>query len=128
MAMDIVGQAEVCIKNIARNRRGEISLTTSKIRKFLVMVTSLQNRVDIFKVTHPNEKELPSDLAMEIKFLIVSMAYEAGRDKDAKDFVEKAKLRQWVENIGNSTEKFDEFAKYVEALVAFHKFYGGRDN
>lgn len=128
MAMDIVGQAEACIKSLTTHRDGKPLLTTNKIRKFLAMVTSLKNQVDVFKATHPTEKILPSNIAMEIKFLIVSMSYEAGRDDWAKEFVLKANLKKYVENIGNSIENFDEFAKYVEALVAFHKFQGGRDN
>lgn len=32
-----------------------------------------------------------------------------------------------IDNIGDSTARFTEFAKYVQALGAFHKFYGGKD-
>ena len=34
---------------------------------------------------------------------------------------------QKIDSIGDSVEKYEQFARYVEALVAFHKFYGGRD-
>ena len=33
----------------------------------------------------------------------------------------------WIDGIGDSVEKYQKFASYVEALVAFHKFYGGKD-
>jgi CRISPR type III-A-associated protein Csm2 len=31
-----------------------------------------------------------------------------------------------VGNIGNSRGKFLDYCKYFEALVAYHKFYGGQ--
>ena len=36
-------------------------------------------------------------------------------------------LMEWIDGIGDSVEKYQKFASYVEALVAFHKFYGGKD-
>lgn len=56
------------------------------------------------------------------------MAYQIGRmGTPVKDFNEEAKLMDWIDGIGDSVEKYQKFASYVEALVAFHKFYGGKD-
>ena len=66
---------------------------------------------------------------MEIKYLKVKIAYQAGRDKNkiVKNFVEKAKLFERIDKIGNSFAEYENFARYIEALVAYHKFYGGKD-
>lgn len=39
----------------------------------------------------------------------------------------KAKLNEAIDEIGNDIKKYKDFAKYIEALVAYHKFYGGKD-
>ena len=44
-----------------------------------------------------------------------------------KRFVSRAKLIERIDAIGTSIPKYQEFARYIEALVAYHKFYGGRD-
>nr|WP_325191644.1 type III-A CRISPR-associated protein Csm2 [uncultured Selenomonas sp.] len=44
-----------------------------------------------------------------------------------KPFVEAAKLNKWIDGIGTDIRAYEDFAHYVEALVAYHKFYGGRD-
>ncbi len=32
-----------------------------------------------------------------------------------------------IDAIGDDIRKYEDFASYMEALVAFHKFYGGKD-
>ena len=57
--------------------------------------------------------------------------YEVGRDprgyNGVKDFVNKSKIIECIDQIGSDKEKFLLFCKYMEALVAYHKYYGGRD-
>ena len=76
---------------------------------------------------------MPEDLQMQVKFLKVKLAYQIGRDKskggtNVEKFSKNAGLMNKIDNIGSSMEKYESFARYVEALVAFHKFYGGADN
>ena len=92
------------------------------------------NKVDVYKATNQDNKLLSEKLVMEIKYLEVMLIYQVGRDNAAnarlrpvEDFVKKAKLRENLQAIGKSIEKFEEFNRYMEALVAFHKFYGGKD-
>ena len=71
---------------------------------------------------------LPPELVAEVKFLKVKLMYLAGREKNIVGaFVEKSGLIEMIDSIGDSTERFDTFDKYVQALGAFHKFYGGKD-
>lgn len=132
MALDIVDKAEKVIQSLQRpDKRNPdkmvIDLTTSQIRKFLTAVNILKNKIDVYKVNHLNEDELSDDLAMEIKFLRVNILYQAKRERAVNDFVKKAQIEEHINNIDRSAAEFDRFYKYMEALVAFHKYYGGRD-
>lgn len=39
------------------------------------------------------------------------------------EFIEKAKLIPRLDAIGENIEEFYNYCKYIEALVAFHKYY-----
>lgn len=128
--MDIVQKAENVIKLLQHpNKRGDlvIDLTTNQIRKFLTAVTITANKVSIYRSKYPQNKQLSDELTDEIRYLQVKLVYQAGRDKVVKDFIDKAELLPMVKGIGNSIVKFEEFCRYVEALVAYHKYYGGKD-
>ena len=102
-------------------------ITTSQIRKFLTAVNSVTNKVTIYKAQNPGIKELSEDLAAEIKYLQIPLVYQAGRERAVKEFINKTQLIDSINSIGTSLKEFENFAKYIEALVAYHKFYGGRD-
>ena len=54
----------------------------------------------------------------------VRVLYEAGRDeKTVAPFVKEAKLLEYIKGIGTSREKCLLFAHYMEALVAYHRYY-----
>lgn len=127
---DIVRKAENVINLLKRpNRKGDlvIALKTNQIRKFLTAVNITANKVSIYRSKYPQNKQLSDELADEIRYLEVKLVYQAGRDKVVREFIEEAKLLTMVKEIGNSIVKFEEFCRYVEALVAYHKYYGGKD-
>lgn len=110
-------------------------VTTSQIRKFLAAVNRINGKIDQPKNGNKTlgPSEIPDDLQMEIKFLKVRLAYQIGRAGDkrnnpVKDFEDKAELFKEIDGIGDSLERYENFARYVEALVAFHKFYGGEED
>ncbi len=126
--MDVVQEAENVIESLRKDRFGKPDIATSQLRKFLSAVNVMNNKVLVSKVEANGEKVvLPDAMVAEIKYLKVKAIYQAGRDPKAREFVEKAKLGQWIDSIGNSREKYEEFSRYMEALVAWHKFKGGRD-
>lgn len=129
---NIVDKAELAIKSIGKPDKNNpnklyIKLKTNQIRKILTAVNILKNKVDIYKIAKSKEKKLDEELQMEIEFLRVNMSYQAGRDNLVREFVEKADLLNMVKDINGDIKAFEKFCKYVEALVAFHKFYGGQD-
>ena len=56
------------------------------------------------------------------------LAYECGRDKDVKAFVQKAKLTEYLKRINGNRKKLEQFANYMEALVAFQRYYSADKN
>lgn len=118
-------QAEQVIKDLrTTDRKGnpKIDLTTSKIRNLLSMVNVLYNKGRLLK-----SDELGDDLRHDIQYLKMRFAYEAGREKTVGEFVDKADIMAHIDAIGNQREKLILFCNYVESLVAYHRYYGGKD-
>lgn len=124
---DIGKEAEEVILALKKQNNDRIYLKTSQIRKFLTAVNAITNKVNVYKAKHLDMTALPDELAGEIQFLKVKAAYQAGRDRAVKDFMIKSKMKDEIQRIGTSIVKYEEFARYIEALVAYHKFYGGKD-
>lgn len=99
------------------------NFTTSKIRNILAMVSEIYN-----DVISEHEEALSLELQSRIEYLKVRLVYECGREpRIVKPFVSKAGLLELLNNIGDNREKFINFARYMEALVAYHRFLGGQD-
>lgn len=127
--IDIIEKAENAIKaNLVDGKNGkQPEITTSQMRKFLSAVNVLKNKVDLYVNTTGNTEELSEELAGEIKFLKVTLAYMSGREKKVKKFAKQADIDSFIDSVGMNTKNFNTLCKYIEALVAYHKFYGGKD-
>ena len=98
-------------------------VTTSKIRNILSMAADIYDNV-----LQNTEPELNLGIVARIEYLRVRMIYEAGREPKVKDFLEAAGVIEYLKMIGDDKKKFILFYHYMEALVAFHKYKGGREN
>ena len=131
MIEDVATEAENAIRTLGTKREDDllsISLTTSQIRKILTAMNTMNNKVMTFKAGNPQAKEFNHDLTAEIRYLKVKIAYQAGRDDEVKRFVKNAHLLGYIDKIGSDIKSYEEFARYIEALVAYHKFLGGRED
>lgn len=99
------------------------TFTTSKIRNILSLITAIEN-----DVAHSSETILSKELQSRIQHMRVRLVYEGGREPAVKAFIEKTNLVEYIKQVGSSREKFDRLAQYMEALVAYHRYYNGRDN
>ena len=117
-----VEQAEKVMQDLQAAGKGQIKLTTSKIRNILAMVSELYNDTQRLRET------LSDELVGRVQYLKMRVAYEAGRDDVVRDFVEMAQLLGEIDRVGRKKERLILFCHYMEALVAYHKFLGGRDN
>ncbi len=121
-----VDLAEKAIKELKekKDRRGrDIPLvTTSKIRNLLAMAASIYNDVMICQT-----EELSKEIVGRINYMKIRFIYEAGRESKVMDLVLAAKILEHIDEIGNSRKQYILFSRYMEALVAYRKFYGGKD-
>ncbi len=119
--------AESAIKNLSnrKDKRGNVikMVTTSKIRNLLAITADLYNEVLSVK-----GEKLPEDITGRINYLKVRFVYEAGRDARVKDLVEEAKILECLNDIKGNRQQFIRFSRYIEALVAYHRFYDGKDS
>lgn len=120
-----VEKAEEVIKvllNVKDKKGYTIKLvTTSKIRNILSMTADIYNDVIVM------DEKLSDEINSRIDYLRVRCIYEAGRDSSVKVFMEKANIIEALKEIKGSRARYILFQRYIEALVAFHKFNGGQD-
>ena len=113
----------VIVEGLERDRKGNFRLTNSKIRNLLSLVNNLYT--DIVRSSGANER-LSEAIEGKIQYLRLRFVYEAGREKSVKDFVDKADIIRHLKRIETRSDLL-LFCRYMEALVAYHKFNGGRD-
>ena len=119
---DYVGEAQTIMTEY-QNEKNKI--TTSKIRSILSMISDIYND----ESRRSAEKKLSSTSLNKLQLLRIRMVYEYGRNPtDVKPFIIKSHLISYLLDIGDDREKFIRYARYMEALVAYHRFYGGHEN
>ncbi|MDY4148541.1 MAG: type III-A CRISPR-associated protein Csm2 [Paludibacteraceae bacterium] len=103
------------------DRTDRQALTTSQLRKFFAEVRLIENNLE--------KKDCTSDILMLKPYL----AYAVGREK------KPTKLRDFQKEISTAIDgirkdtihiasDYRNFISIYEAIVAYHKFYGGKDN
>lgn len=118
-----VTRAENVIKDLQKDAgKPHEQLTTSQIRNILSMLNEIYNEVIM-----TNDDKLSDTVQSKLQYLKIKIIYAAGRNRDVKTFVEDSQIDQHLDHIGDSREKFILYSHYMEALVAYHRFYGGRD-
>lgn len=118
-----VDEAERVINTLkAESNNGRLNITTSKIRAIHTLVTDIYNMESL-----RTEAELLEESQLKLMRLRVRIVYDAGREAAVKEFVKGAQLLEYIKGIGNSRTEMIRFAHYMEALVAYHRFLGGKD-
>ncbi|MBO4885971.1 MAG: type III-A CRISPR-associated protein Csm2 [Clostridia bacterium] len=126
---DYVKKAEEAIAAL----KGKV-ITTSKLRSLFSLFSETYNEV----IRGDQEKLTPPQVAV-LSAAKVRVYYEIGREDGYRGdlnsgsvgrFVKYSKLLEYLYDIGDSCEKLIQFYHYMEALVAFHRYYFGekRDN
>lgn len=97
-------------------------ITTTKIRSLLSLI------LEIYTMVQTNgDKKLNEDVQSKVLYIKMKFAYEAGRDSDVKKFIEDTQLMENLTEIKSSKEYLLLVCRYMESLVAYYKFYGGKD-
>lgn len=116
---DYVDEAERIMRSLMSQPK---KVTTSKIRNLLSLVTDIYNTENI----RTEEKLLPESI-MKLNLMRVRVAYECGRDDTVKSFVAQTNLLEYLKGISTDRADLIRFAHYMEALVAFHRYFGGKE-
>lgn len=99
------------------------SITTSKLRNLLSLMMDIYNTE-----TLRTGNTLSEDSMVKLQMARIRIAYECGRDPNIQRFAAAAYLLPWLKAIGNNRDKALHYIHYMEALVAYHRFFGGREN
>ena len=116
---DYVDEAERIMRSLMSQPK---KVTTSKIRNLLSLVTDIYNEENI----RTDEKLLPESI-VKLNLMRVRVAYECGRDDTVKSFVAQTNLLEYLKGISTDRADLIRFAHYMEALVAFHRYFGGKE-
>ncbi|MGP1441462.1 MAG: type III-A CRISPR-associated protein Csm2 [Anaerovoracaceae bacterium] len=122
-----VDMAENVIEKLSKkkksNGKSDEMVTTSKIRNLLSMTSDIYN-----DVISQSDTMMTDEQMSRIEYLRIRVIYESGREKKVKDLVQESKMIEIIKSIGREKKEFLLFNKYMEALVAFHRYYGGNDH
>lgn len=130
---DYVKRAEGAIQTLKEleerlGRNGNV-ISTSKLRSLFSLFTGIFNEV----IRDPQEK-LTRDQIGALNAAKVRIYYEIGREDGYRGnldsasvgrFVKHTQLLQYLYGIGDSCDRLIQFYYYMEALVAFHRYYFG---
>lgn len=117
-----VDEAEKVIGKIEKGRNGKPILTTSKIRSILVTSATIYDKV------RRGKGPLTEAEVADVQFLRMKLVYEYGRgETGVRDFIDCANLISEIKQINDDRDQLIVFCKYLEALVAYHRFVGGND-
>jgi len=96
-----------------------VGLKTSQIRKFLDGV----NRIKV--EGHLKGTEEGSFFRGQCQLLRPQLAYAAARQRETVEPLQKM-LEPCLKKVA-SKKDFDRLHQFVEALIAYHRYYGGKD-
>ena len=112
-----VKQAEDVINNLPKNKGGKPFLTTNQIRNVHSLINELYDMARL-----DTSEKLSEDIQSHVQYIKMKIVYLAGRDKAVKEFVNKSKIIEYLDSIGNSRDTLLLVCHYSEALVAYHKY------
>ena len=96
----------------------KFKLTSTQIRNLAALTSNL---FDESKTKNDIE-----DLREKISYLRIQLVYQSGREPAVEDLVKKAGLLEALTEI-QDIPSLQRFCRYMEALIAYFKFNGGRD-
>lgn len=92
-----------------------IRLKTSQIRKFLDAVNEIKSK---------GTQEKEADFRSACMLLKPKLAYAAGRQDEVKPLM--AVLVPCIDRVYGKDD-FTRFYRFVESIIAYHRYHGGRD-
>ena len=111
---------DIAEKRMSRCSR---SITTSKIRNLLSLV------IDCYQAeSRRTDGKITPESADALTNMRIRVVYEMGRDdRNVGQLVRETELLQYLAGIGDNRKALIRFYHYMEALVAYHKYMGGKE-
>ena len=107
------------------------SVTTSQIRNIFGTVRTIEQDVK----TLEDDQPLPIQVQRDLQMLRPKLAYQYGRVQGREDDPQKAAmgaltgiLSEAIALVGSDVRRFRNFMDFFEAILAYHRRYGGRAN
>ena len=107
------------------------SVTTSQIRNIFGAVRTIEQDVK----TLEDDQPLPIQVQRDLQMLLPKLAYQYGRVQGREDDPQKAAmgaltgiLSEAIALVGSDVRRFRNFMDFFEAILAYHRRYGGRAN
>jgi CRISPR-associated protein Csm2 len=121
----LIEVAESIGRHLARN------VTTSQIRNIFGTVRTIEQDVK----TLEDDQQLPIQVQRDLQMLRPKLAYQYGRVQGRDDDPQKAAmgaltgiLSEAIALVGSDVRRFRNFMDFFEAILAYHRRYGGRAN
>ncbi len=99
------------------------NMKTAQLRRFFGAIKKIERTIE-----EEDSEKAWNDVEAEFYLLKPKIAYAKGRELIPDDFYQILKVSLNKINIGSNEEKienFKRFVKFLESIVAYHKFYGG---
>ena len=104
------------------------SVTTSQIRNIFGTVRTIEQDVK----TLEDDQQLPIQVQRDLQMLRPKLAYQYGRiqKRDEKEGMGALTgiLSEAIALVGSDVRRFRNFMDFFEAILAYHRRYGGRAN
>lgn len=101
------------------------TITANQLRNILDLAMNMFN-----VESQRTEEKIADNTKGKILRTRVQIVYSAGRDGNrnpVKDFIDITKLLDYLEQVGDDRKKLLNWIHYLEALVAYHRYYGGKE-
>lgn len=115
--MDKLKHAEFIMKEM-KNERNQ--LTTNQMRIILSLFVNIRNQLEKNRM----KNDLNEEEKYKIKYIKIKLIYQSARMGNKK-FIRDSFLEYMIDDV-NTRKDFYELVDYVEALVAFQKYYIGK--
>ncbi len=100
-------------------------IKTNQVRNIYSAIIAIRTKL---KNIEPNTKKLDEQLKMDLVLLKPKLAYATGRERNVKPLYELlSKAIDCVNASNDQIKGIKNFVSLVETIVAYHKFFGGKD-
>lgn len=112
------------VVNAHKQANSKKPITMTQMRNLLELMSVLRERLRTDR-----RSELDDEMVSQVQYIKLRFVYAAGRDTDQKgvrDFIIQSQLIECLDTVKNSAGQFEFVCKYMEALVAYHKYLIGK--